>query len=239
MNRKMRVLHRTVGAIIAIFVLLLAVTGIMLNHTSDFELDQRYLTWHWLLEHYGVAHVEPDVVYLLDQHAISQFGTQVFIDANPVINSQLPILGGVVIDDLMVLATTNELLLFSHEGEFIEKMSASTGVPPLIQNIGLFHGEPVLQTRNGMWRSDFMLDQWEAISLQGIGWSQPQPMPDNVENALAEYFHGRGITVERFVLDLHNGRILGNMGVWFMDVVAGLLIFISLTGIWMWIRRVA
>ncbi len=235
----MRVLHRTMGAVIAIFVLLLAVTGVMLNHTSDFELDKRYLTWDWLLSHYGVGTVEPDVVYLLDQSAISQFGSQVFIDASPVVNSQTAILGGVVIDNLMVLATESELLLFTHEGEFIEKMSASAGVPPLIQNIGLFHGEPVLQTRNGMWRSDFLLDQWEAISLQGVGWSQPEPMPDNVEKALAEYFHGRGISIERFVLDLHNGRILGNVGVWFIDIIAGLLIVISLTGIWMWLRRVS
>ncbi len=237
MNRKLRALHRTMGAIIAIFVLLLAITGVMLNHTSDLELDQRYLTWEWLLDHYGVADVKPDVVYLLDQHAISQFGSQVFIDAVPVINSQSPILGGIVIDNLMVLATESELILFSHEGEFIERMSAAAGIPPLIQNIGLFHGEPVLQTRNGMWRSDFMLDQWESISLQGIGWSVPQAMPDNVKFALMEYFHGKGISVERLVLDIHNGHILKKIGPWLVDLVGLLLIFISLSGLWMWGRR--
>ncbi|MDB2704969.1 PepSY domain-containing protein [Pseudomonadota bacterium] len=239
MNRKIRTLHRTVGAIIAVFVLMFAITGIFLNHTSDFELDKRYLTWNWLLEHYGVAHVEADVVYLLDQRAISQFGPQVFIDSTPVVNSPSPILGGVVIDDLMVLATQNELILFSHEGEFIEKMSESAGIPPLIQNIGLFHGEPVLQTRNGMWRSDFMLDKWEEISLQGIGWSESQAMPDNVERDLAEYFHGKGISIERFILDLHNGRILGDIGVWFTDIIGSLLMLISLSGLWMWVRRIA
>lgn len=238
MNRKLRTIHRTVGVIIAVFVLMFAVTGMLLNHTSDLELDESYLTWDWLLAHYGIAHVEPDVVYLLEQHAVSQFGTQVFIDSTPVVNSLSPILGGIVIDDLMVLSTQNELLLFSREGEFIEKMSASAGIPPLIRNIGLFHGEPVLQTRNGMWRSDFMLDQWEEISLQGIGWSEPQAMPSNVEQDLAEYFHGKGISLERLILDLHNGRIFGQSGIWFVDIVGGLLILISLTGLWMWGRRI-
>jgi len=233
----MRTLHRSIGATIALFVLMLAATGVLLNHTSDLKLDQHYITWEWLLKHYGVDNVKPDVVYLLDQHAVSQFSSQVFIDATPVLNTPSPILGGVVNDDLMILATQDELLLFSHDGELIEKMGASAGIPPQIQNIGLFHGDPVIQTRQGMWRSDFMLDQWEPISLEGIGWSVPQPMPGNVEIALAKYFHGKGISVERFILDVHNGHILGKLGTWFLDLLGLLMIIISLTGLWMWLRR--
>lgn len=237
MNRRMRSLHRTMGALVALFIVVLAVTGILLNHTTELKLDQRYLTWNWLLEHYGVANVEADAVFLLDQSVISQFDSQVFIDATPVTHEQRPLLGGVVLDDLMVLATDDALILFSHEGEFIERMSTAAGVPPMIQNIGLFHGDPVIQTRDGMWRSDFLLAQWERVSLDGIGWSVPQPMPDSVEIELAEYFHGKGITVERFILDIHNGHIVDRFGVWILDIFAVLIILISLTGLWMWGRR--
>jgi len=235
----MRSLHRSMGALVALFVMMLAITGMMLNHTSELKLDQRYLTWNWLLEHYGVATVEADAVFLLDQKVISQFDKQVFVDAYPATQVQRPILGGVVLDDLMILATDDALILLSPEGEFIERMSGTAGVPPMIQNIGLFHGEPVIQTRDGMWRSDFLLDQWERISLYGISWSAPQPMPDSVEADLAEYFHGKGITVEQFILDLHNGHIIEWFGVWLLDVFAVLTILISLTGLWMWGRRLA
>jgi hypothetical protein len=43
--------------------------------------------------------------------------------------------------------------------------------------------------------------------------------------------------VQQLLIDLHNGRILGHFGVWLMDLAAGILIFLALTGIWMWGRR--
>ncbi|MBL1320038.1 MAG: PepSY domain-containing protein [Methylophaga sp.] len=232
-----RNIHHTIGPIIVLFVLLLSITGIMLNHSSDLELDNRYLTWNWLLKHYNIANVEPDAVYLLGHRTISQFGTEIFVDAKPVAHIERALLGGIMLDDLMVLATDDALVLLNHDGEFIERMGATAGVPPNIQNIGLFHGEPIVQTRDGLWRSDFLLDQWERISLQGVGWSVPLNMPESVEAELAIYFHGKGITVERFILDLHNGRIIKVAGTYLLDLIGILLIILSLTGLWIWIRR--
>jgi PepSY-associated transmembrane protein len=238
MNRRMRSLHRSMGAVVALFVLVLAFTGVLLNHSSELKLDKQYITWNWLLQHYGIANVWPDVVYLLDQNVISQFGSQVFVDAKPVAHSEKLVLGGIVLDDLIVLATDDALLLLNPEGEFIERMGAAVNVPPKIQNIGLFHGDPVIQTRDGLWRSDFILDQWERVSLQGVGWSLPQSMPESTEAELAEYFHGKGVSVERFLLDIHNGRILGQYGVWLLDILGLLLLVLSLTGLWIWVRRI-
>jgi len=237
MNRRMRSLHRSMGAAIALFVLILSITGILLNHSSDLKLDKHYLTWPWLLSHYGVGDVKADAIFLLEPFVISQFGTEIFVNAKPVTNAQRPLLGGVVLDEVIVLATDDALILLNSEGEFIERMSAAAGVPPMIQNIGLFHGAPVIQTREGMWRSDFMLDKWELISLQGVGWSLPSPMPESTKKQLVKYFHGEGVTVEHVLLDVHNGRILGPIGVWLLDLVGILLTILSLTGIWMWLRR--
>jgi len=229
--------HSTLGALAALFVLILAVTGVMLNHALDFELEQHHLKWPWLLEHYGVANVEADRVYWLDDNVISQIDDQVFVDAQPLVKSLKPIIGGIYLDDITVVASDDALILLSPEGEYIETMGNAIGIPSHIQNIGLFHGQPVLQTRNGMWRSDFLLEQWEKISLQGVSWSEPATMPDSVSGALAAHFYGEGITVERFVLDLHNGHILGAIGIWVLDIFGILLVVLSLSGLWMWIKR--
>jgi len=220
----------------ALFLLMLAVTGMLLNHTLDLSLEERHLDWPWLLDHYGVAEVEADRVYLLEDNVISQFDQQVFVDARPVAKSLKPIIGGVYLDDLTVVASDDALILLSPEGELIEEMGGAMGIPSQIQNIGLFHGLPVLQTRHGMWRGDELLEQWEQISLQGVSWSEPTSMPKMVKEDLARYFYGKGVSVERFVLDLHNGHILGKLGVWLLDFIGILLIVLSFSGLWMWFR---
>jgi hypothetical protein len=216
---------------------MLSVTGVLLNHSSELKLDQRFINSPWLLHHYELDSVTPDAVFLLDQRVISQFDEQLFVDVTPVTTLYRPLLGGVVLDEIFVLATDDALILLNPDGEFIERMGAESGIPPMIQNIGLFHGDPVLQTREGMWRSDFLLEEWELVSLQGVGWSVAEPMPESIEQQLAVYFHGVGVSVERVILDIHNAQIITRYGVWVLDVFAGLIIFFALSGLWVWFRR--
>ena len=239
MVHRLRIWHRSIGALAALFLLMLAITGILLNHTLDLKLEQRHLDWPWLLEHYGVAEVEADRVYLLEDNVISQFDDQIFVDAKPIAKILKPIIGGIYLDDITIVASDDALILLSSEGEFIEEMGGALGVPSQIQNIGLFHGLPVLQTRHGMWRGNVLLEQWEQISLQGVSWSEPTSMPRMVREDLARYFYGKGISIERFVLDLHNGRILGALGVWVLDFIGLLLIALSFSGLWVWLRSKA
>jgi hypothetical protein len=88
-----------------------------------------------------------------------------------------------------------------------------------------------------MWRSDFLLEEWELVSLQGVGWSVPEPMPETIEKQLAAYFHGLGVSVEQVILDIHNGHIITKLGVWILDIIAILMVLLSLTGLWIWFRR--
>jgi hypothetical protein len=88
-----------------------------------------------------------------------------------------------------------------------------------------------------MWRSNFMLDVWEPMSLQGVSWSKPHPMPDSVAEQLKTFFYGKGVSVEQLLIDIHNGRILGGIGVWLVDIISILLLVLSFTGLWMWGKR--
>lgn len=224
-------------AIVATLMLLHVTSGLLLNHAASLRLDQRFISGDWLMTHYGIGEVEPDAVYLLDNKIISQFDAQLFIDASPVTHIDRPVLGGITLDDLIVLATDQALILLTREGEFIERMGAEAGVPAPVQNIGLYHGEPVIQARSGMWRSNFMLDVWEPMSLQGVSWSKPHPMPDSVAVQLKTFFYGKGVSVEQLLIDIHNGRILGGIGVWLVDIISILLLVLSFTGLWMWGKR--
>ncbi|HKJ20122.1 MAG TPA: hypothetical protein VJ993_05635, partial [Woeseiaceae bacterium] len=56
--------------------------------------------------------------------------------------------------------------------------------------------------------------------------------PDATElAALDAAWRGRGLTVERMVLDLHSGRIFDMSGVLLMDLVALCMIVLGLSGL--------
>lgn len=223
--------------VLALLLLSHVLTGIAANHASLFKLEQRYISWSWLMSHYGIGEAEPDAVFLVDNKILSQFDSQLFVDDKPVTHIHRPLVGGIKLEDLMVLATDNALILLTRDGEFVERMGAEAGVPAPIQNIGVYHGEPVVQARNGMWRSNFMLDKWEPISLQGVSWSKPHPLPDTIATDLKQFFYGQGVSVEQLLIDIHNGRILGGFGIWLIDILGILLIILSFTELWMWGRR--
>ena len=50
-------------------------------------------------------------------------------------------------------------------------------------------------------------------------------------------YQSQYLTVERIVLDAHSGRLFGDIGVFFMDIVAVLLILLSLSGLYIWLRH--
>ena len=229
--------HRTIGALAALFLLILAITGMILNHTLDFKLDERYLNWPWLIEHYGISDVKADNVYLIDGNVIFQVDDQLFLGSTPVAKSRQPVVGGIHLDEFTVIASEDALILLSDDGEYIETMGSGLGVPSQIQRIGLHNGLPILQTRNGMWRSDLLIEEWKQTNLETVSWSIPTEMPDSVLNDLRAYFHGKGITIEQFVLDIHNGYILGVLGKWILDFFGFLMIILSLSGLWMWIKK--
>ncbi len=101
-----------------------------------------------------------------------------------------------------------------------------------IERVGRAGDRAVVQSAGVALRSDrdvAMFEEWEVEPA--THWSAPTA-PDKAELAeLATAWRGRGVTVERLLLDLHSGRILGKTGRLIMDVVAVLLIVLSLSGI--------
>lgn len=237
MNRKLRSLHRIIGGLVALFLLIFAITGVILNHSSQFKLDQRYINSDWLMAHYGIGKVEADVSFSVGKKTLSKFDTQLFIDAQPITNIDKRLVGAIALDNFIVIATETTLILLTDEGELVESMGAEVGVPVPILNIGTFHNEPVIRSLNGMWMTNSMLNTWEPINSQNIAWSQPYPIPAGLAEELNSYFYGKGISVEQLVLDIHNGRIVGLFGVWLMDILGILMFILAFSGLWMWNRK--
>ncbi|MCX4190547.1 peptidase [Methylophaga sp. OBS3] len=226
-----RLLVRLLQVLIAIAVLFWLGSAILLNHEKTLGLDKMKVSSTWLKKHYQIGELQSDQAFILEGHVIVAVEQQLYINAKPLMSLPRPLIGAVALEHILALATDDALILISKDGEYIDTLGAAAGIPPEIQNIGVHYNEPVLQTRNGMWRGNFLLDRWELMSLQGVSWSQPETMPAASRKAMEVQLYGDGVSVGQILRDMHNGDLLGYLGPWLLDIWLIVLLVLALRGI--------
>lgn len=230
--------HRLLGVAAALFLLLLAVTGILLNHTSELGLDRKHLTARPLLAWYGIQAPSNVVFYAAGDHYLSQWNERLLLDANDLGMQPGLLRGGVASDGMLAAALDNQLLLLLGDGQVVDILDAQSGLPQPIQRIGLSSdGAVVLATTTGLYAGNRELTQWTPKAPATIQWSESIVPPEELYLAAERRYLGEGLPLERVVADLHSGRLFTRHGPWLMDLVALILIFSTLSGLWLWWRN--
>lgn len=217
--------------IISLLMLIWLTCGLLINHAKDLKLEKFTLSHPWLLEHYKVTDIPVKHGWLLSDQLFIEIESQLYVNAEPKLRLNRPLLGGILLEDIVALATDDNLILFDTEGKYIGVLGAAELIPAEIQNIGLHHGLPVLQTRTGMWQGNAILDDWQLISLDGVSWSESVPVPESTLNELRMQFETYGVKLITLLTDLHNGRFFGEQGRWLIDALLLLILVLALRGI--------
>ena len=77
---------------------------------------------------------------------------------------------------------------------------------------------------------------WQATTLdQPLIPVRRQSPPASLVTAIRKDVQAHALTVERILLDIHNGRLFGLIGVVVMDSAAIALIALSLSGLLLWV----
>lgn len=229
--------HRRIGLLALMLVIILAVTGIMLNHTERLRLDQSYINNSWLLSWYGIEPQGEPVSYRVHDHTISLWQQQLFFDNKVITELQQNMHGAIDTEQFIVVALDNEIILLSFDGELIERMSTSVSFSN-IQRLGKKYQRPVIETSEPLYyMADEHILDWDVISNEGIKWVEPHLLGDDDRQQLLIAFRGNGLKLERLILDLHSGRIFGQYGIYLMDAAAIALLWLSLSGLWVWSSR--
>jgi hypothetical protein len=228
-QKSLRNLHRFGGLISVVFVIVLVVTGIMLNHTEGMSLDERTVGSAAVKNWYGLDTPDSLRGYSLRGQWLIQAGDKIFLDDTPIADCPQRIVGAAVIPDGVAAATEDSLLLFTADGQLIEKIGAESGLPLGITGLAATDSHFVVAAGGSAWSTTVDVDEWEEIKWQD--WSKPLPLPPEIATALQPHISGDGITLERLVLDIHSGRILGPVGVLLVDAAALLLLFLAVSGL--------
>lgn len=238
--RSLYVWHRYMGVSAAFFVLLVAVTGLLLNHTEDFELDSRFVESEHILDWYGITAPEQLRIFSAGQHYIALLGERLYLDQHMIPGDYRVLAGAAELQGMLVIAVDRDLLLFTPDGELIERLPTGNGLPAAIEQLSTATTDTLLvRTEQGVFQSDSALLRWtrrdgEAETLDWIA----EVTPDRtLQLTLQQRYRARILPLERLILDLHSGRLFGGFGVWLFDIAAVVLILLALSGTLIWLKR--
>lgn len=236
--RSLYIWHRYFGLTTALFVILLSVTGLALNHTEDLRLDARHVRSEAVLDWYGIDAPETLLSYRAGANVISQLGNHIYWNLQPVPHVDGTLAGALEFAGLTVAAMDSGLLLFTRGGELIEQLGTAAGVPAGIQAIGTdTAGKLLVRTAQGDFHTDGNFIEWQSASESGASWATATPPDPELAAALRDVWRGTGLPLERVILDVHSGRIFGEAGVWLVDAAALLFVLLAGSGLWLWSRR--
>ncbi|MGB5180149.1 MAG: PepSY domain-containing protein [Gammaproteobacteria bacterium] len=236
--RSLYIWHRYIGLSAALFVCVLSATGLALNHTESLQLDSNHVQTGWLLDWYGIH--APDYLdsYAAGPVLFTAVNERVFRDSEIIDGITSPLVGAIDYQDLTIVATLDQLTLLTRDGERIESIGSAAGVPAGIRAIGITaNGAIAVQAATGYYLSDENLLEWSPTDTVEATWSTPSDTPPALAGVLKTSYRGHGLPLERVVLDLHSGRLLGDNGVLLVDAAAILFLLLAISGVWLWSRR--
>lgn len=222
----------------AVVVILLALTGLALNHDEDFEFLKGTVRWEAVLNLYGL---EPDGDWLhfeAGPHSCASVERGVYLDGRYLTATETPLVGVVLFQRFVAIASADRLLLVDPEpaeaGELpviIDQMD-SASLPGAIIRVGRdTRQQLVVETGAGRFRaSDDLLD-WHSLEGSDVAWSEASEPDANQRAEILREFRGEGLPRSRVIADLHSGRIFGRFGPLLMDASAVILLLLVITGI--------
>ena len=241
-RRSLYIWHRYAGVTAALFVVILALTGILLNHTESLELNKRYIQSDWIVDWYGIQAPQDIVSFRAGNRSITLMGEHLYLNRREIEGNYFQLSGAVLLNDIYVVAVGDSLLLLTPHGEHIERLQGKDGVPAGIKRIGR---DPVAQVvlvegSHAVYQSNTDFLHWEHYrndDKSAIEWATPAPIEPKLMRALQNHFRDEVLPLERVLLDLHSGRFFGRLGPWIMDGAAVLLVLLAMSGTWIWLKR--
>ena len=229
--------HRFFALTGALFLVFLALTGSAINHGEFLGLSRQSIERPWLLSWYGLRAPAILESFALAGQTLTWAGNRLYLDGREVASTSGFSVGAVATPDLLIVASSETLLLLTPSGELVERLRISQ--IDAIDAIGRSRsGLVVLGSGSQLLQADRDLLNWQPLQggRSSVHWSAAAPTPEAIRQLVIHGYQGPGLSLEKLLLDLHSGRFFGSAGVIIYDLFALVLVTLALSGLILWQR---
>jgi uncharacterized iron-regulated membrane protein len=226
--------HRRLGLAAAPVVVVLVVTGILLDWAHELGLDRTNADAGWVRAVYGLPPAPAAVAYRAGGRWLISIGDAIYLDAQPVARDAGPLVGAAAAGALIVAASAESLFVLTADGDMVERLSGPL-LPGRIDALGA--GDSVVVISGGeAYAADAALTRWAPAPMPPA-LATPAPAPEALLAEVRADHGGARVTWERVLQDAHSGRLFGRFGPYVIDLAAVLLGLLVVSGLTNALRR--
>jgi uncharacterized iron-regulated membrane protein len=227
--------HRRLGLCASLFLIWLALSGIVMNEAVALHLDAVRVGWPWLMQWYGLRADVPADGFVAAGHALVAADDNAALDGRALQPALQAPLGMVAGGGLLYVATTDSLVLLKMDGARVDKLRAPTLPVKTLQRIGIAGERVAIAGDNGgVYFSDDG-ENWQPGDAAAVRWAQPQPLSATQRDAARPVFRP-ALPLSRVLADAHSGRLFGRFGTTLIDIAGLAAMLLAGSGVWMFWR---
>lgn len=233
--------HKFIGISLAIWLLIMVVTGVLLNHSNDLELDKASITNKTILKVYGVKQPENGFSFLIKKNIfIHQFGEKLFFNQKVIENV------GQISEKVLVASNNQDIFIYWNQhvvlltldGELIEYnefFSVENAIAIGTDEAKSFY----LKTKEGLFsgNSDDLEFVPSVMVDEKIKWHKSVPLTEEMIKRFSLTISYEGFTWERLLLDIHNGNVFGYFNKYLIDFLSFAFLGLIFSGIYIWFKK--
>ena len=242
--------HRRIGFSAAAFLINIAVTGVLLNHSDDLKLQDKYVESSWLVNWYGIESPEKTKCYSVgsENKTFCQLGEKLFLNSSLLHANSNELIGALQLQEFIFLATVDQIFIYTQTMDLVEIIDENTGLPKPISTISIFRENTgltstfnklsiVVESHDTFWTMNVENLEWQELDSYSPETIDPVEISTDAEEAIKKVYLEQELSYLKVIQDLHSGRVLSVPGKLMTDIVAVIIIILAFSGFFAWQKR--
>ena len=230
--------HRYLGAVFALPLLWLVISGLLLQHGEKLGLSEKKVSSAWLLKQYDQIPEGMPTVTRAGRFRVAGWDGEVFVD-NRLLEESGTLVGAVALPAELVVAVENEIFVYDAQGLYLDRLGEESLPAVPLEKIGIDSANRVhIRTDAGQHMLGEGFFEFELASPESeVVWSSLSEGVEERDSLQQVLVEGSEFTWSRVITDLHSGSLLGKVGRFFVDLTGVAVLVLTVLGIRLLVRR--